>query len=285
MKNRSIVVFFAMLTLLLGSCKGKRSFAERVADDKRESPPTEAAEVRRYEGAEVSPGLMRPLPADDGVFKKFEIGSVEEYITTFASIAQDEMIAFGIPASITLAQGILESGAGQGMLTRKSNNHFGIKCHTDWDGGRVYHDDDEAGECFRKYNHPMYSFRDHSVFLTSRARYSSLFDYSRNDYRSWAYGLKKAGYATDPNYPQKLIRLIQEYKLYQYDQEMVDRGLPLKRVVKPRETIRYVVRQGDTLYSISQRYFVTVDELKEWNRLDGSTIDIGQELTIEVENK
>ena len=115
------------------------------------------------------------------------------------------MVDYGIPASITLAQGILESGSGKGELTRKSNNHFGIKCHRNWTGDRAYHDDDEKGECFRRYNHPMYSFNDHSQFLTGRKRYAFLFKLRKDDYKGWARGLRKAGYATDKKYPQKLI--------------------------------------------------------------------------------
>ena len=124
----------------------------------------------------------------------------------YSEIAMDEMIQFGIPASITLSQGILESGIGKGRLAVEANNHFGIKCH-DWNGKKIYHDDDEEQECFRKYDNPEYSYRDHSLFLSNRGRYSFLFDLKRDDYKQWAKGLKKAGYATDPKYPQKLIDL------------------------------------------------------------------------------
>ena len=119
-----------------------------------------------------------------------------------------------IPASITLAQGILESGSGQGQLASKSNNHFGIKCHTSWKGERVYHDDDEDQECFRKYQYVETSYDDHSDFLVNRKRYAFLFDYNTNDYKKWAKGLKKAGYATDKKYPNKLISIIERYKLH-----------------------------------------------------------------------
>lgn len=127
------------------------------------------------------------------------------------------MIDYGIPASITLAQGILESGAGKSELAMKSNNHFGIKCHTDWAGQTVYYDDDAANECFRKYNQPQESFHDHSLFLTSRDRYADLFQLDRTDYKGWAKGLKKAGYATNPQYAELLINLIEDYQLYIYD--------------------------------------------------------------------
>ena len=141
----------------------------------------------------------------------------EIYIERYAAIAVSEMYRSGVPASITLAQGLLESGYGRSELAIKSNNHFGIKCHNGWQGEKVYHDDDAKGECFRKYDNPEESYRDHSDFLRYRDRYKFLFDYKITDYKSWAYGLKKAGYATDPNYSSKLINLIEEYNLHQYD--------------------------------------------------------------------
>lgn len=139
------------------------------------------------------------------------------YIEQFAALAVTEMYRSGVPASITLAQGLLESGYGLSELAVKGNNHFGIKCHNNWDGGRMYYDDDKRGECFRKYSSPEQSYRDHSDFLRYRERYSFLFDYRITDYKAWAYGLKKAGYATDPAYPKKLIKLIEDYRLYEYD--------------------------------------------------------------------
>ena len=139
------------------------------------------------------------------------------YIEKYSSLAIEEMYRTGVPASITLAQGLLESGNGRSELAVKGNNHFGIKCHNTWTGAKVYHDDDAKGECFRKYDNPEESFRDHSDFLRYRDRYKFLFDYEVADYKSWAYGLKAAGYATDPKYPEKLIRLIEEYELYLYD--------------------------------------------------------------------
>lgn len=145
----------------------------------------------------------------------------EKYISTYAEIAVQEMYRSGVPASITLAQGMLESGNGRSQLALKSNNHFGIKCHKGWTGERVYHDDDAKGECFRKYSHPHQSYRDHSDFLRYRDRYKFLFDLKTTDYKGWAYGLKQAGYATDPGYATKLIKLIEDYKLYQYDTKTV----------------------------------------------------------------
>lgn len=140
-----------------------------------------------------------------------------DYIREYASIAVSEQAKFGIPASITLAQGLLESGAGQSELARLSNNHFGIKCHTGWTGERTYYDDDARNECFRKYKHVSQSYDDHSLFLTSRPRYADLFKLKPTDYKGWAHGLKKAGYATDPNYAYKLIKIIEDYGLHQLD--------------------------------------------------------------------
>ena len=148
----------------------------------------------------------------------------EKYIEKYAPLAVSEMYRSGVPASITLAQGLLESGNGQSELARMSNNHFGIKCHNNWKGGRVYYDDDAKGECFRKYSHPSESYRDHSDFLRFRDRYKFLFDYRVTDYKAWAYGLKKAGYATDPKYPKKLINLIEEYDLHEYDRKPASFG-------------------------------------------------------------
>lgn len=138
------------------------------------------------------------------------------YIEKFHQIAIRQQKAHGIPASIILAQGLLESAAGRSRLTVEANNHFGIKCHN-WDGDKIYHDDDEKNECFRKYRHAEQSYEDHSQFLISRPRYQSLFQLKSSDYAGWAYGLKAAGYATDPGYAQKLISLIERYNLHQYD--------------------------------------------------------------------
>jgi len=144
----------------------------------------------------------------------------EKYIAKYAVIAVSEMYRNGIPASITLAQGLLESSYGKSRLATEGNNHFGIKCHK-WKGRKMYHDDDAKGECFRVYGSANESFVDHSDFLRYNDRYKFLFDYKITDYKSWAYGLKKAGYATDKAYPQKLIKYIEDYKLYEYDRMTV----------------------------------------------------------------
>ena len=185
----------------------------------------------------------------------FAQSAQEKYISTYAEIAVQEMYRSGIPASITLAQGMLESGNGRSELAVKSNNHFGIKCHNNWNGGRVYHDDDAKGECFRKYDHVHQSYRDHSDFLRYRDRYKFLFDLKPTDYKGWAYGLKKAGYATDPSYPTKLIRLIEEYRLYQYDTKTASFGAAGKAVVArpaPPSVIEQAVPVAD---QVRKKYF------------------------------
>lgn len=199
---------------------------------------------------------------------------VLQYIDDFKAIAQDNMKKYGIPASITLAQGILESGCGYGALSQQANNHFGIKCHKEWTGESVRYDDDEAQECFRKYNHPSESYRDHSLFLTSRTRYASLFQLPKNDYKAWARGLKAAGYATDPQYPDKLIGLIERYQLFKYDTEGTNYA---NNELFQKE---YQVLQGDTLYSISKKFSITVEELKKRNNLKDNSLTIGQKLII-----
>ncbi|NPA38096.1 MAG: LysM peptidoglycan-binding domain-containing protein [Chlorobi bacterium] len=143
----------------------------------------------------------------------------EQYINKYKDLAIKEMKRTGIPASITMAQALLESNAGNSTLARKSNNHFGIKCHNDWKGKKVYYDDDRRNECFRKYKTVYDSYIDHSNFLVNKKRYASLFKLKPTDYKGWAHGLKKAGYATDPRYAHRLIKLIEDYKLYELDRK------------------------------------------------------------------
>ncbi|EDM43612.1 putative hemagglutinin [unidentified eubacterium SCB49] len=203
---------------------------------------------------------------------------VSNYINTYSEIAMQEMKVYHIPASITLAQGILESGAGNGTLSKRANNHFGIKCHTGWTGDRVYHDDDEAQECFRKYVDPKTSFRDHSLFLAERSRYRFLFSLDKDDYKGWAKGLRKAGYATDPKYPDKLISLIERYDLDAYDAAVLGGAkTPVSTTsVTATRGASYTVKKGDTLYSIATKHRLTVDELKAINGLTSNNISIGQ---------
>lgn len=204
---------------------------------------------------------------------------VLKYIDDFKDIAKDNMHQHGIPASITLAQGILESGVGQGSLSKRANNHFGIKCHKEWNGPSVRHDDDSAQECFRKYDDPADSYRDHSLFLTTRSRYASLFDLPKDDYRAWAKGLRAAGYATDTKYPDKLISLIERYQLHQYDTEVLGRfPKSSKQVVSSgkQSEKEYVVTKGDTLYSLSKKFNVTIDEIKRKNNMKSDSLSVGQ---------
>ena len=207
---------------------------------------------------------------------------IKLYITNFNEIAKQNMKLHGVPASITLAQGILESGAGKGKLALSANNHFGIKCHKGWTGDSVKHDDDAEQECFRKYEQPQESYKDHSLFLTSRPRYASLFKLDRGDYQAWAKGLKAAGYATDVKYPDKLIGLIERFELYKFDNEVLQRNyIPVKKdpLVEISEGY-YTIQQGDTLYSLSKKFNQSVEELQKMNNLTNATISIGQKIKI-----
>lgn len=222
----------------------------------------------------------------------------QSYIARYADLAVEEMYRSGVPASITLAQGLLESGYGLSELAVKGNNHFGIKCHNTWTGSKVYHDDDRKGECFRKYDSPEQSFRDHSDFLRYRDRYKFLFDLEPTDYKGWAHGLRKAGYATDPKYPEKLIRLIEEYGLHEYDvvrtegvagevRQMPEPPTQLEQA-KPltgrgREEFRYALSrqmysqngvpfvystEGETYQSIARAYGLFHKEILRFNDLN-----------------
>jgi len=226
-----------------------------------------------------------------------------QYIERYKSIAIKEMNLYGIPASITLAQGMFESGSGNGELARVANNHFGIKTGRAWAGKVYYKDDDNANDSFRVYDSPEESFRDHSMFLQKK-NYSKLFELDKNDYQGWAYGLKKAGYATNPRYPQLLINLIQKYNLEQYDApegeiskiKRVDRvftQIDKKEAKTDKDSSQtnpnilpapadkmYIIRQGDTLYNISKRFGLTVDNLKALNNIADSNLKIGQKIVV-----
>ena len=200
---------------------------------------------------------------------------IQNYIKKYSQIAIDEMQQYKIPASITLAQGILESSSGTSELSKRSNNHFGIKCHKSWNGAKTYHDDDKKSECFRVYKNPSYSFKDHSLFLYGKKRYMNLFRLDITDYKGWAKGLRKAGYATDKTYPKKLIKLIEDYQLYKYDAMALEKTVD---EIKASKNKTHIVKKGDTLYSISRKYGLTVNELKEINRLETNDIAVGQKL-------
>ncbi|MBF7092534.1 glucosaminidase domain-containing protein [Flavobacterium sp. ALJ2] len=218
---------------------------------------------------------------------------ISDYVFQYKDIAMGNMKNYGIPASIILAQGILESGAGRGDLALLSNNHFGIKCHNDWVGESVRHDDDSLQECFRKYKDPSESFRDHALFLTGKKRYAALFTYEKGDYKAWAKGLRAAGYATDPKYPEKLISYIERYELHQYDnlamgkEYVVTEKTTITAATKPNTSNNnvstlssYEVQKGDTLYSISKKFNVLVEDLKQKNNLVDNTLSIGQRLIV-----
>ena len=217
--------------------------------------------------------------------------SREEYIQLYKDIAVEEMNTYHIPASITLAQGILESGNGNSSLARKANNHFGIKCHKGWNGKTFHMDDDAKNECFRKYSGPYDSFKDHSIFLSTRSRYAFLFELELNDYKGWANGLKRAGYATNPKYPQLLIKLIEEYQLYDFDTHYKGRTIATSRENKKQISgsiedfnaitigaanreiyenngVKFIrVRKGDTFYKIAQDFNIYTWQVYSYNDL------------------
>jgi LysM repeat protein len=197
--------------------------------------------------------------------------SRKEYVSVYEKIAIQQMNQYKIPASITMAQGILESGSGNSTLAKTANNHFGIKCHTDWKGEKVYLDDDAKNECFRSYSKVEDSYIDHSMFLTTRKRYESLFSYSVSDYKAWSHGLKAAGYATNPKYAEELIKLIEDLELYKLDGSSIapiSTNQPaLFSVKKTHENkVDYIVaKKGDSFYQISKRYGLTLSQLHAYN--------------------
>ena len=245
-------------------------------------------------------GLLLFLPSSDK-------SPQESYIEKYSQMAVEEMYRSGVPASITLAQGMLESGYGLSDLATEGNNHFGIKCHSDWTGKSMRKDDDARNECFRVYKNASQSFADHSDFLRYRQRYQFLFELDVTDYKGWAYGLSKAGYATDPSYPQKLIRTIEEYGLQRFDTGVIEAGkenedvdiihhkpavvvvLPPTPaaletpVLAPDETIGVSLSRkvykingvpfvyseaGDTYRSIAENYNLFVKEILKFNDID-----------------
>ena len=222
----------------------------------------------------------------------------ESYIERYKNIAIAEMNGSGIPASITLAQGILESGSGNSKLAKEANNHFGIKCATEWKGETVLQDDDNKDDCFRVYKSPEESFRDHTEFL-KRKRYASLFELDKNDYRGWANGLKTAGYATNPRYAELLISLVERYDLSRFDrienerEKTIRENKVMKEIAfnipteKKQETVKsplvmkiYEVRSGDTLTSVSKQFSLSEADLKALNGLENVNLLPGQLLLV-----
>ena len=219
--------------------------------------------------------------------------SVKQYIETYKAIAINNMINYKIPASITLSQGILESANGNSDLAITANNHFGIKCHKDWQGEKYFKDDDEKNECFRVYKDASESFKDHSAFLRSRERYTFLFFFNINDYKSWAQGLKEAGYSTNPKYPQLLIKIIEDYKLFELDNENLNAALLAKsefneigfksssddsedfesvligngsRKVYLNNRVQFIfAKKGDNFFSIAEEFELKPNEIIRYN--------------------
>lgn len=193
-----------------------------------------------------------------------------KYINQYADLAVEQMRHYQIPASITLAQALLESGAGQSELARESNNHFGIKCHN-WSGGKTYHDDDAAGDCFRVYKSVRDSYEDHSIFLTSSRRYAELFRLDPTDYVAWARGLKLAGYATNPSYAERLIDIIETYDLDRFDSpDWKSPRLNRTGAHTPclaNGLVYVVARQGDTMQGIADEFETTRRRLVRYNDL------------------
>lgn len=270
MSLRFLVVLIVALTL--ASCGGKKRIVTKKKNAKakteqvvRDGQPTRPSD-------EGVPVVAPPKPSGN-------LNVTEIYIATYSEIAKTNMRTHKIPASITLAQGILESGSGRGRLAVQGNNHFGIKCHG-WTGQKIHHDDDASQECFRKYKYADQSFEDHSEFLTSRGRYSKLFQLDVDDYKGWAKGLRAAGYATDRKYPEKLISLIDRFQLYKFDQEVLSSSSSKPRRPKVVSQITHQVVKGDTMYSLSKRYNLSVNELQRLNGMHNNDLQIGQILII-----
>ena len=278
-----IKFFFGVLCILfLASCSSSRKISTKKNNNVKalENPINKLPSVRQQQHVKKLEKGNKPL-------NKYTL----QYIKKYAPLAVLEMHKYDIPASVTLAQGILESGNGRSQLASKSNNHFGIKCHTGWKGAKVFHDDDEKGECFRKYKYVQSSYKDHSEFLSGRRRYASLFKLRKSDYKGWAKGLKKAGYATDKKYPKKLIKIIEEYKLYEFDKFREKDLKKLKKETNKKHTKTainskkstqefYKVKKGDTLYSIARKFNTTVAIIKKVNALTTNSLSIGQQLVV-----
>lgn len=218
------------------------------------------------------------------LFGQSRVSTYEIYIENYSDLAIEHMERYKIPASITLAQGILESGAGMSDLARRSNNHFGIKCHRGWSGGRVFAADDTPNDCFRSYAKVEDSYQDHSEFLVGGSRYRNLFELSITDYKGWARGLQKSGYATDRAYANKLIKLIEDYELYRFDDRKYRKGVSRQQreVIRNREAsvatwkhqpyithgLVYIIAvDGDTFGSISNEFGFKEEDLLKYNEV------------------
>ncbi|MDY7395240.1 glucosaminidase domain-containing protein [Aureibaculum sp. 2210JD6-5] len=284
MRYLKIFLCISIISFLVSCGSHKRTTSQKYPTKAPTNSPTKVAKktptpvtIQKIDEADI-------IHADLVKRKPNLNESTLAYIDEYNDIAILEMIAYKIPASITLAQGILESNSGRSRLSVKGNNHFGIKCHSSWNGKRMYHDDDARQECFRKYEHPLTSFRDHSLFLFDRKRYAGLFELRKKDYKGWSKGLKKAGYATDPKYPAKLITLIETYELDKYDdfdESFLYNGKVIKKTEDNISAKFVIVAKGDTLYSLARNNNLTVDKLKWLNGLKNNDLSVGQKIYIE----
>jgi LysM repeat protein len=233
----------------------------------------------------------------------------QQYLAQYKDAAIKEMNRSGVPASITLAQGMLESAYGNSKLARKAKNHFGIKCHSDWNGPSVRKDDDAKNECFRKYSNVSESYRDHSNFLTGKSRYAFLFEYKITDYKAWAKGLKKAGYATNPKYPKLLIDLIERYELDRFDskkgrkekaqedsvrktgrgkvnEQPIDQVQIKSRIQVSDNFVKYIiVRRGDDLKSIAKEFNVRTKRILKYNERRRKKVYLGEKIYLQPKKK
>ena len=211
----------------------------------------------------------------------------QTYINQYKDLAIEQMLRYRIPASITLAQGLFESAAGRSDLVRQGNNHFGIKCHTSWMGPKQYHDDDARGECFRVYSDAKESYEDHSQFLARQSRYACLFNLSTSDYKGWARGLKQCGYATNPQYANKLIQIIELYKLHEYDKAKrydkfmaehsgTDQPINAQGLLHPihlfNDNYYLYARERDTFKGIGKEVGISWKKLAKYNERDKNDI-------------
>lgn len=281
MTKKILIVFISLLFISCGSSKirtTKKTTSTKSYPVAKRYPVKTVPVVKEIPPKETKSSGSEVLVATSKV--KATTEDVKKYISDFKETAKSNMKVHGVPASITMAQGILESGAGFGQLAKEANNHFGIKCHTGWMGESIKYDDDAEQECFRKYKDPAESYKDHSSFLSSRKRYENLFKLDKGDYESWANGLKQAGYATDTLYPSKLIGIIERYELYKIDNEVLGRNFVPKPRVVTQIAGEHIVQQGDTLYSLSKKYNLSVDDLKNLNNILDTGISIGQKLKV-----
>lgn len=289
------ILLFLIVTILASCSSSKPAVATTKKQAEVQRPRTAAAKKQ----TPVKP-IGKNYPSTNNTTEVIQSTSkttvtstsINDYVLQYKDIAMGNMQKYGIPASIILAQGILESGAGKGDLAIEANNHFGIKCHKDWLGESVRHDDDSAQECFRKYREASESYRDHALFLVGKNRYASLFTYEKDDYKAWAKGLRACGYATDPKYPDKLISYIERYNLHQYDCQITGKDYkPFERSVAvstrnsnansaSNDPNLYEVQKGDTLYSISKKFNILVDDIKQKNNLSDNALSIGQKLKV-----